>query len=114
MILTTTFIPSQRAKDLLCALWVEYGCWGDTRPILIELRAELGANEFGRFEHDMLRLMNRNSARKSVERILREAVLRSPHKLETTRLPIKSQNRCSAEEEDRRYLKQLRTIHQPA
>jgi hypothetical protein len=93
MILTTTFIPSQRAKDLLCALWAEYHCWGETRQLLIDLRAELGKEEFARFEQDMLRLMNRHCARRAVEQILRAAVVRSPHKLQTT---------------------QLRTIHQPA
>jgi hypothetical protein len=93
MILSTTFIPSQRAKDLLCALWAEYGCCGETRPLLFDLRAELGAIEYRLFEQDLVRLMTRNSARKSVEKILREAVLRSPHKFEVT---------------------QLRTNHQPA
>jgi hypothetical protein len=93
MILATTFIPSQRAKDLLCALWAEYNCCGETRQMLFDLRAEIGADEFGRFQEDMSRLMKRHCARRAVEQILRAAVLRSPHKLETT---------------------QLRTIYQPA
>jgi hypothetical protein len=89
MILTTTFIPSQRAKDLMCALWAEYHCCGETHQFLIELRSEIGKEEFARFEKDMQRMMwNGFCARRALGRILRAAVLRSPHKFKVTKLPI--------------------------
>jgi F420-dependent methylenetetrahydromethanopterin dehydrogenase len=77
MITSSTFIASQRAKDLLCALYVEYGCWGETRPILIALRAELGPVEYARFQKDLLRLMKRTGARNAVHQIIRAAILRA-------------------------------------
>jgi hypothetical protein len=93
MILTTTFIPTSSVYDLLCALWAEYKCMGNTRVFLMALRAELGKEEFARFEQDMLRLMNRHCAMRAVQQILLAAIQR-------------------AERNER--LKQLRTIHQPA
>lgn len=77
MISSCTFLPSQRAKDLLCKLWIEFGTWGETRPVLIELRAELGPVEFARFEKDLARGMERKSARTAVHRIIRAAILRA-------------------------------------
>ena len=93
MITSSTFIPSQRAKDLLCALWVEYGCRGETRQILIDLRTELGAAEFTNFEKDLVRLMDRHSARRAVHKIITAAILRGQ------------------EQGNRKY---LRTIYPPA
>jgi hypothetical protein len=92
MILTTTFIPTQRAKDLLCHLYVEFGCWGDTRPILIDLRTELGAADFARFEEDLFRLMQSRCACSAVRTIIRAAVRRSnkefaPTKIQTIHQP---------------------------
>jgi hypothetical protein len=99
MITSSTFIPSQRAKDLLCALWVEYGCQGhkqrliETRQFLLDLRAELGAADYALFEKDLVRLMERNCARIAMQKIIRAAILRG-------------------EEQGRK--KYLRTIYQPA
>lgn len=76
MIHSCTFIPSQRVKDLLCKLWIEFGTWGETRTVLIELRAELGPVEFARFEKDLARGMERKSARTVLHWILRAAILR--------------------------------------
>jgi hypothetical protein len=96
MITSCTFIPSQRVKDLLCKLWIEFGCRGDTRTVLIELRAELGKEEFARFEKDLARGMERKSARTAVHQIIRAAILRG-------------------EEQERTYrVTKLRTIYQPA
>lgn len=96
MITSCTFVPSQRAKDLLCKLWIEFGTWGETRTVLIELRAELGPEEFARFEKDLARGMERKSARTAVHQILRAAILRG-------------------EEQERTYrVTKLRELYQPA
>src|SRR5690348_5910773 len=79
MISSCTFIPSQRAKDLLCMLWVEFGTLGETRLILIELRSELGPVEFARFEKDLARQMDGwdgKSARTAIHGIIRAAIRR--------------------------------------
>ena len=93
MILTTTFIPTAPIYDLLCALWAEYKCVGTTRVFLMALRAELGKQEFARFEEDMLRLMKRHCAMRAVQQILLAAIARAEHN-----------------ERQKRF----RTIHQPA
>jgi hypothetical protein len=87
MTLTTTFVPTQQSKDLLCALWVEYGCCGDTRPLLIELGKEIGALEFTRFQRDLAWLMKRDcSARCALGTILRAAIRRANTPLKVTQL----------------------------
>jgi hypothetical protein len=86
MISSSTFIPSQHAKDLLCKLWIEFGTLGDTRTVLIELRSELGAEEFARFEKDLARGMERKSARTAVHQIIRAAILRGEEQERTYRV----------------------------
>ncbi|MFL6310610.1 MAG: hypothetical protein ACJ71W_00765 [Terriglobales bacterium] len=78
MITSCTFIPSQRVKDLLCALWVEYGCQTlAPRGILLELRAELGPADFALLEKDLARLLRRYDARRAVAQIIFAAVKRN-------------------------------------
>ena len=67
---TCTFIPTQRAKDLLCELFAEFHCPGSTREILYSLRDELGADEFGRFQADLAKLMHQYTARIAVRMII--------------------------------------------
>jgi hypothetical protein len=87
MITSSTFIPSQRVKDLLCELFVEYGCWSlAPRLILIELRKELGAEEFARFEKDLARLLEKYPARRAVAKIICAAIKRSNRTYEVTQI----------------------------
>jgi hypothetical protein len=86
MILSSTFIPSQRVKDLLCHLYVEFGCWGETRPILIDLRVELGAADFARFQEDLFRLMQHRCAYSAVRTIISAAVARSNKEFTPTKI----------------------------
>jgi hypothetical protein len=87
MTLVSTFIPTQKTKDLLCALYAEYNCAGDTRSLLYQLRDDLGADQFGRFQQDMARLLNRPLyARRALETILRAAVARAQQKFQPTQL----------------------------
>jgi len=76
MTLTCTFIPSQRAKDLLCALYAEYGCAGNTSHILLDLRDELGPEEHRRFEHDLVTLMTWMPAARAMRVIIKAAIVR--------------------------------------
>ena len=98
MITSCTFIPSQRTRDLLCALYVEYGFQAhkqrlsETRQFLLDLRAELGSADYALFEKDLVRLMESNCARNAMRKIIRAATLRS----------------------EVQHQKQLRTIYQPA
>ena len=102
MITSSTFIPSQRVKDLLCELFVEYGCCSlAPRLILIELRKELGAEEFARFQKDLARLLDTYPARRAVARIICAAIRRADRYYEVTKI----------EPGDHRL---LRTIYQPA
>lgn len=104
MISSCTFIPSQRAKDLLCKLWIRYGTFGETREVLIELRSELGPVEFARFEKDLVRGMEKKSARTAIHRIIRAAVLRGEEQAAAAAVALTQHERH----------KQLRTTYQPA
>jgi hypothetical protein len=87
MITSCTFIPSQRVKDLLCELFVEYGCWSlAPRLILIELRKELGAEEFAFFEKDLARLLGKYPARRAVAKIICAAITRSNRTYQVTQI----------------------------
>jgi hypothetical protein len=77
MRISTTFIPTDCVRALLGALWNEYKYGGDTREILIDLRAELGKPEFALFEKDMAGLMERVPAKRAVYLIARAAIWRS-------------------------------------
>jgi hypothetical protein len=105
MITSCTFIPSRRVFDLLCMLWVRYGTLGETREALIELRSELGPVEFARFEKDLVRWMERKSARTAIHKIIRAAILRGEEQAATAAIAL------SQHEQGK---KQTRTIYEPA
>ena len=99
MITSSTFIPTQRAKDLLCALFIEYGFQSHKqrpdaiRQFPIDLRTELGEVDYACFEKDLARLLRNNCARTAVHKIIRAAIRRG---------------------EEQRGRKYHRTIYQPA
>jgi hypothetical protein len=76
MITSSTFIPNTHIYDLLCALWAEYRVGGNTRVFLMALRAELGAEEYSRFERDLARLLEKRTACFSIQMILAAAIRR--------------------------------------
>jgi hypothetical protein len=87
MITSSTFIPSQRVKDLLCELFVEYGCWSlATRLILIEIRKELGDEEFARLEKDLARLLDKYPARRATAMIICAAIQRANRDYAVTKI----------------------------
>ena len=105
MITSCTFIPNKNIYDLLCALWAEYRLRGNTRVLLMSLRAELGADEFARFERDMARLLEKHSACFSVQMILAAAIRRSYEHSAAAVFALQMQERRE---------KELRTTYQPA
>jgi protein subunit release factor A len=93
MNLRTTFLLNDRLKNLLAGLWLEYATLGQTASILLEMRDELGQQEFALFQEDLVRLMrNGFCARRAVYYIVLAAVQRT----------------------ERRTTKNLRQIYQPA
>lgn len=105
MITSSTFIPSTRVLDIFCKLWIEYGRNGETRQSLIELRAELGAEEFALFQKDMKRWLERKSARTAIYKIMRAAIWRREQQAASAALALAMHER---------HKKQFRQIYEPA
>lgn len=76
MKLATTFIPTPRVVDLMCKLFTEYRTLARTHETLIALRGELGRTEFERFEHDLVRLLNKRLACEAVRHLIIAAMER--------------------------------------
>jgi hypothetical protein len=104
MITSCTFLPTNNIYDLLCALWAEYRVSGNTRVLLMALRAELGPEEFARFERDLGRLLERRTACSAIQLILVAAIRRFNEQAVTSAVALS--------EHERKKL--LRTIYQPA
>jgi hypothetical protein len=67
-------ILTNRAINLLCKLFSEYRSGASTKPTLNDLRDELGAEEYKRFESDLSSAMRRTNAWKAVTEIIGEAM----------------------------------------
>ena len=67
-------ILSTRAINLLCKLFSEYRSGALTKPTLDDLRDELGAEEYRRFEADLKAAMHRTNAWKAVTQIIGAAM----------------------------------------
>jgi hypothetical protein len=105
MITSCTFIPTKNIYDLLCAIWAEYRVCGNTRVFLMALRAELGAEEYSRFERDLARLLEKRTACFSIQMILAAAIRRLDEQSAAAAFSLSMHERRK---------KTLRTIYQPA
>lgn len=65
-LLSSRFTLNDQVFDLLDLLYIGYGAGSDVSLVLVRLRRELGEKEYGRFESDLVLLMEKRSARMAV------------------------------------------------